>query len=101
MSKKPETLFKEKVMRYLDSIPNVWYLKIYGNAVQSGGIPDLLVCYKGRFVALELKDPDEKNKYGETSRQRMHIKRIIKCGGIGATVNSIEQIDEILKQIKD
>lgn len=101
MAKKPETIFKEKVMKYLDTIPNLWYLKIYGNAVQSGGIPDLLICYKGKFIAIELKDPDEKNKYGETGRQKLHLKRILKCGGIGATVDSMEQIKNILNSTKD
>lgn len=100
MGIKAETRFKIKVQQYLSSIPNLWQLKIYGNAVQSGGIPDLLICYKGKFIALELKDPDEKNTYGATNRQLAHIERIKKAGGIGAVVDSLEQIQGIIKGLE-
>lgn len=96
---KAETKFKKKVQDYLKTIPNLWQLKVYGNAVQSGGIPDILICYKGRFIALELKDPDEKNTYGATRRQKAHITRINKCGGIGCVVDSLDQVKEIINKI--
>lgn len=99
MSKKPETIFKEKVLNYFKTIPNLWVLKVYGNAIQSGGIPDLLICYKGRFIALELKDPNEKNTYGATGRQLIHIKKIKQCGGLAYVVDSMEEIKQIIESI--
>lgn len=51
--KKPETKFKEKVIARLKEIPHLWYAKIQSVSIR--GIPDLLICYKGNFVAWELK----------------------------------------------
>lgn len=51
--KKPETIFKERVLRDLRTLENVWVKKIQSVSVR--GIPDLLACINGVFVAIELK----------------------------------------------
>lgn len=52
--KKPETKFKEKVQRDLKALGrNVWFVKIQQVSIR--GIPDILACVCGVFVALELK----------------------------------------------
>jgi hypothetical protein len=52
--KKPETKFKEKVLKDLKSLgKNVWFVKIQQVAIR--GTPDLIICAAGLFVAIELK----------------------------------------------
>lgn len=53
MAKKPETKFKEKVQAYLRTLPHCWFYK--AQEVGRRGVPDLICCIRGRFVALELK----------------------------------------------
>ena len=53
-----ETRFKEKVIKELKKIPLTWFVKI--QMVATRGIPDLLICCNGVFVAWELKVKDNK-----------------------------------------
>lgn len=52
MAKQSETLFKERVLADLKEIGG-WWVKVQQVAIS--GTPDILGCYKGRFVAIELK----------------------------------------------
>jgi len=74
---KPETLFKLKVARALDSLPNTWAKKIQMVALR--GIPDFLCCINGLFVAIELK-PDAKTKLEPL--QEYNLNAIDKAGGL-------------------
>lgn len=78
MSKKPETLFKEKVKRGLRQLENCWHVKTHQKAVR--GTPDILACINGRFVALELKKTQHEEP---TELQKYNIAKIIRCKGIG------------------
>lgn len=57
-----------------------WYLKYWGGGIYTRrGVPDLLVCYKGRFIAIEVK-----SDVGEISPvQRSEMAKIEEFGGIG------------------
>lgn len=63
--KKPETKFKEKVRKDLETLENTWFVKIQQVSIR--GIPDFLLCVNGGFVAIELKkDADSmRNKLQE------------------------------------
>ncbi|WP_078682712.1 VRR-NUC domain-containing protein [Clostridium sp. USBA 49] len=74
-----EKQFQTKVIRYLKSLPNTWFFKMWGGGFQRSGIPDLICCINGVFVAIELKE--EKGK--PTELQKLNIKNINAAGGIG------------------
>lgn len=80
--KQPETLFKEKVVRKLKAIPNIWWVKV--QQVGLRGTPDLLICVNGFFVAWELKVPPNKVKPG--TLQHLALTMIEKAGGYSAEV---------------
>lgn len=50
---KPETKFQNKVLKDLKKLNNVWVLKTQEKTRR--GVPDLLICANGHFVAIELK----------------------------------------------
>jgi hypothetical protein len=50
---KPETKFQKKVLADLKKLPKVWVLKTHEKVRR--GVPDLLICACGHFVAIELK----------------------------------------------
>ena len=58
MSKKPETIFAEKIDKQLKKTfgKKVWVENI--QQVGKIGTPDRLICLNGTFVALELKTDD-------------------------------------------
>lgn len=49
----PETKFKERVLKDLRKIDRCWWVKTQFRAQR--GVPDLMICLNGRFVAIELK----------------------------------------------
>lgn len=58
-----------------------------------GGTSDIIVCHKGDFVTLELKD----NK-GNTARlQDIFLEKIVAAGGRGAKCKTLEEVYEVLK----
>jgi|TARA_R100000664_G_scaffold20397_1_gene29589 hypothetical protein len=81
MAKKPETIFKEKVLEELREIKNSYWIKIQQVALK--GVPDILGTINGRFIALELKiEGDKADKL-----QEYVLQEIDKSGGIALVVN--------------
>ena len=74
-----EKNFENKVKTFLKG-KGFWFLKYWGGAAYTkSGIPDLLVCMRGRFLGLEIKAPR-----GEPSElQLYHLENIRKAGGRG------------------
>lgn len=58
------------------------------------GIPDILGCYRGVFVAFELKSPD--SSYEATATQMAQLKRIRLNGGSALVARSLEDIAGLL-----
>lgn len=84
MAKKPETVFKEKVLSDLEKVPNTYAVKIQQQTVR--GIPDLFLCVAGHFVAIELKR-DAKEK--PDPLQAYNLDKIGKCGGYAMSVDPL------------
>jgi len=80
LRKQPETLFKEKVLSKLRTIPNIYVLKV--QMVATRGVPDILMCHRGQFIAWELKVG--KNKPDQL--QAFTLDRINKAGGMALVV---------------
>lgn len=71
-----ESTFQSKVIAFLHSY-NVYVVNVWGGGYQRAGIPDLLCCINGRFVAIELK-----TETGRTSKlQDYNIEQIRKSNG--------------------
>ena len=94
LAKKPETLFKEKVLGLLSEVPNAWFVKNQG--VSTRGLPDICGCINGRFVALELKKSDKEKK---DPLQTYVLEQITGAGGLAFYLTP-ENLDEILGFIR-
>ena len=77
--KKPETKFKEKVLKDLSTLKNVWYFKT--QEITRRGIPDFILCKKGFFVAFELKVDSPID-----ALQEYNLQKIREAGGEGVVV---------------
>ena len=63
--------------------------------MDTGGIPDIIICLCGRFVAIELKAGDNV----PTERQLMTMQLINKAKGLAVPCWSLEAVQEALTPI--
>jgi len=89
-----ETRFKEKVIKHLKEFEDLWFVKV--QMVATRGIPDILICYKGFFIAAELKVG--KNKLD--SLQAYNLDKIRKAKGVAWTVYP-ENLKEFLNYLRN
>ena len=76
-----EKTFENKVKKMLKQ-KEIWHFKVWGSMFQAAGVPDILGCCNGRFIALELKADN-----GIASKlQLWTIEQIKKSGGYARTV---------------
>lgn len=82
--------------KHLES-KGAWVFKVHGgdNPYQEVGIPDLLCCYLGCFLALEVKLPGEK----PSPVQQRTLRLIQMAGGEAHAVSSVDEVDKILRRI--
>ena len=81
------------IKNYLKTLPRCRVINIHGSAYQEKGIADLLVCYKGLYVALEIKQDS-----GEPSKdQLLFLRSIRQADGIGEIVYGIEIVRDIIR----
>lgn len=72
-----EKNFENRIKNYL-SDKGVWYVKFFANGFTKQGVPDLLCCVNGFFVAVEVKQ-----EYGKaTEIQKWNIEEIRYSGGL-------------------
>ena len=83
------------IKRYLASLgSDVFFWKEHGGPYGTSGVPDIICCYKGRFLGLEAKLPGGKL----TELQKRALDRINRAGGIARRVESVEDARAIIRQ---
>jgi len=87
------------VKKWLDAEPDLWFVKIAGGKFQRPGIPDLLLCVRGVFVALELKAPSGKGKLSEL--QKLELVKIQRAHGMTYVCNSLEAVKAAVQDVRD
>ena len=83
-----------KVLRYLRTVPGCFCWKEHGGMYGTAGIPDIIACVNGRFVAFEVKTASGK----ATKLQEATIKKILNVGGVAAVVRSVDEVKVILEK---
>lgn len=86
-----ENKVKRAVQEYLNSL-GAYHIKEHGSIYMRAGIPDIICCYKGRFIAIETKDGD--NKASEL--QLAHGRKIERNDGIFIIAYSVEDVRRTL-----
>ena len=93
MAMTPEGKVKKKVKEYLQSI-GAWYYMPVSNGMGRVGCPDILVCYKGLFMAFETKAPGKIKNV--TANQQREIDGIQRANGLAHVVDDVEQVKSLL-----
>ena len=92
-----EKQFEQKIKNFLKS-QNCYHVKYFGCGFSQAGVPDILACVSGHFLAIEVKA--ERGRVSEL--QRVNIERINKCGGVALVVkpSDFEELKQIIFKLK-
>lgn len=94
MSRKGETALQERLQSFIES-KGGYVKKNWGSMISKKGIADLTVCYRGLYLAIEVKDD-----YNIPSpSQGVNCRNVIKAGGISLIIWSLAELKTALKII--
>ena len=84
------------IKKYLSSLgSDVFFWKEHGGSYGCSGIPDVICCYKGRFLGLECKMPGGRL----TELQKRAIEKINRAGGIACRVERVEDVKRVIARV--
>lgn len=92
-----EKNFENKVKAFLKS-QGCWFIKYWGGGqFTKSGVPDLLVCCKGKFLGVELKASNGR----PSELQLYNIEAIKQAGGIAMVLypEDFEEFKELVKNL--
>ena len=90
-----EKTITNQILKYLKSEPECFAFKEHGGIYGVSGIPDIICCYKGKFMAFEVKTPQ-----GKLSKlQEITLKLINEAGGMAVKVTSLQEVKDVLKGV--
>lgn len=101
MAMTPEAKVKKKVAAQLKA-RKAYYFYPVTSGYGSSGVPDIIACYKGVFIAIECKSG--KNK--PTELQQRNLDAILDCEGVATVINEdnighVRTILDAIEQGKD
>jgi len=91
----PEGKVKELCKRVL-KMEGIWYYMPVQNGMGVVGIPDIIACWKGRFLAIETKAPGKRSN--TTPNQVRVLAEIAAHGGLSIVVDDVEQLIDFLEE---
>ena len=87
----PEAKIGRKIREYLES-EGAFVFKVHGGPQMLAGLPDLIVCWRGRFFGVEVKQPG----HGPTARQLFVHSLIRRSGGEVVVATCVEDVHNML-----
>ncbi len=96
-----EKQITDKILRYLKTLPGCFAWKEHGGMYGTAGLPDIICCIGGRFVAFEVKAPagDGRPAGKLTKLQEAAIRRINNAKGCASMVSTLEEVQIIIQTL--
>ena len=88
-----ETIIQRQIQKYLNDNK---ILNWRNSDTKTSGMPDLMACYKGFLIGLEVKTKDGR----PTEIQKHKIELIRKAGGYGMFPTSVEDVRKLIGLIE-
>ena len=92
MTKTPESKLKADIKAYLRTLPDTFFHSVPGAAFGKSGVPDIVVCCKGRYVGIEAKTYE--GAFSEWQKTRRA--QIEAAGGICIFARSVDDVRAVL-----
>lgn len=90
----PEGRVKAQIKGFLKTLTDCWFYMPVQNGMGTVGIPDIIACIRGVFVAIEVKAP---GKLGNvTPNQANVLNAVLAAGGVAMVVDSLDACWKIL-----
>jgi len=89
-----EAQIQKKIIDYLESL-GAYTVKVISS--NKKGVPDILCCYNGKFIGIEVKRP--KTKKNTSALQEYNLKKIKDAGGISLVAWEVDQVRDFLLHI--
>lgn len=92
----PESKVKKKVTTLLSSLGAYYFYPVTGGFGRSG-VPDIVCCFRGRFIGIECKAGSNK----ATALQQKNLREIEEAGGLAFLVNedNFTALERVLKAL--
>jgi hypothetical protein len=84
-----------QILRYLKTVPDCFAWKEHGGQYGTAGLPDIICCFSGQFVAFEVKTAKGKL----TMLQESTLRKINAAKGNAYKVTTLQEVKEILKNL--
>jgi Holliday junction resolvase len=91
----PESKVKKQVKKILDDL-GAYHFSPMMDGYGRSGVPDIIVCYKGKFIGIECKSGDNK----PTLLQLRNIEDIKRNQGLAIVINE-DNIESLLALVKE
>lgn len=90
----PEGEIKDAICKYLRTLaPDLWFYRAQGGAYGHPGVPDIVCCYRGRWVGLEVKTPT-----GRVSGFQTQCREdVMSAGGVYEVVRSVDDARKVIE----
>ena len=87
-----ESAIVKSILSYLKTVDNCFFWKEHGGMYGTAGIPDIICCLNGWFVAFEVK-----NETGKVTKlQDATLRKIMLAGGRAVVVRSVEDVKKVV-----
>lgn len=85
------------ILKYLKTVPCCFAWKEHGGLYGTAGIPDIICCIDGKFIAFEVK-----TEIGNLSKlQEITMTKIKDAKGDAYKVTSVGEVKQILESLRD
>ena len=85
-----------QILCYLKTVPGCFAWKTHGSIYGTAGLPDIIACIGGHFVAFEVKTASGRL----TKLQKITIQRINAAGGIAREVRSLDEVRAMVDELR-
>jgi len=89
-----EQQIQKKITTYLESL-GAYTVKVI--SASRSGVPDILCCYQGYFIGIEVKKPTTLNTVSKL--QEYNIKKIQQAEGYAIVASCVEDVEKLLKEL--
>lgn len=90
-----EKTITKSILRYLKTVPECFCWKEHGGMYGTAGLPDIICCIRGQFVAFEVKAENGKL----TKLQDATMQRIKDAKGKAFKVTCVQEVKSILSNL--
>jgi hypothetical protein len=87
----PEAILTHSIRDLLRAV-GIFHYKAWGGPMSAPGIPDIIGCFKGRMIGIEIKS----QKGVVSEYQKAFIDNINRAGGLAFVARSLDDVIETL-----